>query len=461
MSRKLVRETPATHKKYPQLTKCLIIIYTSSFCMTIIQLFSSHGELFSSFFFHDSLDTGMDFFHSIEYTRGRAPYDLFNTLYPPLANLFFYILYRFVPFWQSQRWANTFEGGIGARGTSIDLRVWQPTMMLFILFIISLSVICIILVQKMLVLLSYNNLAAICILFSYSILYAFERGNIVMLAMLCSLIFVLYKDSSNKLVSELALVALAISAGLKIYPALLGFLLLYDRQYKKALRTVLYGIIAFTLPCFVFHEGIGCIGKFISVLTSFSTVDSFSTLGYSFDRVVNSLVVLISQGTDIEYNKTFFVENLPKYNYFFTALVLLCGVCAKKKWQQVLSCCLSIIIIQAQGIYSLVFLIIPLLVFIQEEHVLTPINCLPFFAMTLPQVMLPQIKLHNKLLSMTNIRMQICIWTLVIYLLSLGFSNICIFFKEKYSDNEYKEKKDKRNKCGVKLFFKNLYGGKK
>ena len=60
--------------------------------LTLFFLYKTHGEIFSEIFFNDSLDTGMDFFHSIEYTRGRAPYDLFETLYPPLANLFFYII---------------------------------------------------------------------------------------------------------------------------------------------------------------------------------------------------------------------------------------------------------------------------------------------------------------------------------------------------------------------------------
>ena len=31
----------------------------------------SHGDLVNQYFFYDTLDTGMDFFHSIEYVKGR------------------------------------------------------------------------------------------------------------------------------------------------------------------------------------------------------------------------------------------------------------------------------------------------------------------------------------------------------------------------------------------------------
>lgn len=54
-------------------------------CLTVF-LFASHGELIERFFFYDTIDTGMDFFHSIEYVNGLQPYERFYTLYPPLVN---------------------------------------------------------------------------------------------------------------------------------------------------------------------------------------------------------------------------------------------------------------------------------------------------------------------------------------------------------------------------------------
>lgn len=428
MKKKQKSKVIQNKKLTQQMTIYVIIIYLVSASITLINLFITHGESWSSIFFHDSLDTGMDFFHSIEYTRGRSPYELFETLYPPLANLFFYILYRLVPFWQSRQWTNTFYDGVAARGTKIDLRVWQPTMILFMLFIIIASMLFLFLAQKLLTKLSYSNLVSLCILLSYSILYAFERGNIIIVSMLCSIIFIQYKDSKNKIVQELALIALAISAGLKIYPAALGVILLYDKQYYKAMRTVLYGIAAFILPVFVFHEGINGIGQFFNILTSFSSSSEFSTSGYSFDRLISTIVVIVNPNIHTSYTNDFFVDILPKFNLLFSLATILCGFSMKKKWQQILSCCLAIIIIQPQGVYTLVYLVIPLLFFIYEEQTISKKNIIPFFALVVPQLILPQIDLENKLLSFTNIRLQLCVWTLFFYLIIITSQNISIFF---------------------------------
>ena len=286
------------------------------------------------------------------------------------------------------------------------------------------SLVFIYLSQKILKNVSHCNLVTLCILFNYSLLYAFERGNIIIIAMLLSMIFIQYKDSDNKYLQEIALISLGLSAGLKIYPAVLGLLLIYEKQYLKALRTIIYGVCSFILPVFAFHEGISGLRKFIEILMSFSSTSDFSTSGYSFDRFTNTIVAIFNPTLD--FDTAFLVEILPKLNCLFTFIVLLLGFFMKKKWQQILSCCLSIIIIQPQGVYSLVYLIIPLLFFIKEEKEIKKESILPFCALLFPQLMLPQINLHNELLSFTNIRIQLCIWILFVYLITVACKNVNI-----------------------------------
>ena len=168
------------------MSNCFVISSFSSVLITLVALFLTHGELWDKIFFHDSLDTGMDFFHSIEYTRGRAPYELFGTLYPPLANLLFYFLFRFTPFWQANEWSTTFSGGIQARGTYIDLRVWQPTMMMFMLFIMLSAALLILLIRRIIRQEKYADWLGLGILLSYGFLFAIERGNIIVLCIICS-----------------------------------------------------------------------------------------------------------------------------------------------------------------------------------------------------------------------------------------------------------------------------------
>lgn len=124
--------------KNRRLTPMQIYCWATVVCLAVLllALLASRGALLHRFFFYDVTDTGMDFFHSIEYMRGRMPYGQFDTLYPPLANLFFYVLYLLVPKTQSATWTESFISSLNMKGTERDLRLQQATMMLFIVFVI-------------------------------------------------------------------------------------------------------------------------------------------------------------------------------------------------------------------------------------------------------------------------------------------------------------------------------------
>ena len=389
--------------------------------LTIFSLFFSQGEVFDEIFHVDSLDTGMDFFHSIEYTKGRAPYELYETLYPPLANLFFYILYRFIPFWQQHTWADTFEGGIAARGTIADQRLWQPSMVLFMAFIVIASLLLVLLIQKLAQDTRCATALGLCFLVSHGVLFALERGNIIILCTILCLFFVFYKDSQNKWLSELSLIALAIAAGFKLYPAVFGFLLLYDKQYKKAIRAIIYGVALFILPFFLFREGINGLSIFFEVLTRHSGVYYLTTRGFSIDKIINSLVFVVAKIFNCEIPFESLVELLhtgPRFN-ILAILAALSGFFVSKRWQKVLACCLTFLLYQTQGIYILSFLIIPLLCMILEEKMLSWKNVLPYIALLFTQILLPIIDGEDALtkLSLKYGKFQVCLIILLIYII--------------------------------------------
>ena len=104
--------------------------------VVMVTLYVTHGDFLSYFLYHDTLDAGMDFFHSIEYVRGRQPYAVFDTLYPPLANLFFYALFLLVPASVSDNWTYDFEASVAMRGTETDLRTTQSCFLLYVFFVV-------------------------------------------------------------------------------------------------------------------------------------------------------------------------------------------------------------------------------------------------------------------------------------------------------------------------------------
>ena len=85
--------------------------------------------------------------------------------------------------------------------------------------------------------------------------FALERGNIILLAAVLCCWFLLGYRSARPLVRELAFLALAAAAALKIFPALLGLLLLRERRWRDALRLAAYGLCAVFLPFLLLNGG--------------------------------------------------------------------------------------------------------------------------------------------------------------------------------------------------------------
>ena len=105
--------------------------------------------------------------------------------------------------------------------------------------------------------LSRRRRALLCgaLLLSAPSLYALERGNIIVLAAALCTAFLAGYRSENRTARELSFLALAAAAALKVYPALLGLLLLYERRWREAARLMLYGAALTLLPFLCLNGG--------------------------------------------------------------------------------------------------------------------------------------------------------------------------------------------------------------
>ena len=88
---------------------------------------------------------------------------------------------------------------------------------------------------------------SVCLLSAF-FLYSIERGNIALLAFALSSFFCCFYENKSRVVKEIAYISLAIAAGMKIYPAIFGFLLVRKGRWKDAWRLAGYGIAFFLLP---------------------------------------------------------------------------------------------------------------------------------------------------------------------------------------------------------------------
>lgn len=400
-----------------------IFISLLSLGITFFWLLLSHGNNFSNLFFYDSLDTGMDFFHSIEYTRGKAPYTKFDTIYPPLANMFFFALLCFVPEWQYIQWSDDFYESISYRGTNVDLRVWQPTMLLFMFFIF----ICIFaFLFASFYYLDFNlkNFIVVCLIFlSYGVLYSLERGNIIIVSLICSMIFVFFYDSDNKIKKEVALISLALAFGLKLYPAILGILLIYDKKIKEAIRTFIYGLIMFFVPFFFFEEKADGIIIFIKHMFFWSSKKNSTTLGLCMSDSITSLIKNFQKILGVSDDWQMNIKLAKAMCLFALFSCLIFGAFFQKKWQKILTVVLGMIFFQNQGTYILIFMIIPLCVLLKEEKNLSKSNLIAFFGILLTTLTLP-LHLESKIIFFNYTRFQLCLLILYTFITFLMLDNV-------------------------------------
>lgn len=259
--------------------KCLpgiTIITCWIFFMILILL--TRGSVITEIFFCDIRDTYMDFFNSVYDVSMRRPYEL-GVIYPPLCYIIFYLFNRFVPEeiidaqWYISPGGNVIRA---TQGGQFALFIYLTFIIIFIF-----SIICIYLRKKnMLIKIS----GIVSIFLSIPFLYSIERGNIILYSFAGALFFCLFFNSKNKIVKEMALIALAFSAGIKIYPAILGLLLLLERRYRDAFRCIIYGVCFFFLP-FIFFGGVNEVLNLIDSIQQSSNYfgNTYGGVGYKIN----------------------------------------------------------------------------------------------------------------------------------------------------------------------------------
>lgn len=193
------------------------------------------------------------------------------------------------------------------------------------------------------------------LIFSYPIAFsAMERGNSVFLVAPLIAIALAWRNDTSKFKRECAMILIAICAGLKLYPAVLGLLYLKEKRWVETIRLLIYGLVLFFFP-FVFFGGFAGIQSFFATL--------FSTYGDIHDFNIKGLTLLAVKG--IFGDKADLFATIVQQLYLVFSLIAF--FCAKKKRSEVLIlCCLMAIYISSSWMYTCIYMIPAFLVFIKE-----------------------------------------------------------------------------------------------
>lgn len=331
-------------------------------------------------------DQFMDFLNSIRDSAQRDVYNGRGSIYPPLSVLYFRFIALFI------------DNDIVGLSFRNRRTIWsdQRSMLMVVFFISSSMLIINKMISKKFTNKTNRLFAEILsaqLIFSYPMLYAIERGNIIILTMMTSMFFFFYRNSENKVLKELSYIMLAVSAGLKYYPAVFGLILIREKKFKDALRLMLYGISAIAIPLVLIkyfdtkaiesaaalaNVQTGSVGVLPAKIGTGSQGSFVSSMIKNLVRFFNKKSSGFNASSVSIYNFAYFFKNTNKAfaNTMSTFLLWTSEILAlisffivKKEWERVfLLCYLIINIPAASSVYSLIFLIIPLVMFILEPN---------------------------------------------------------------------------------------------
>lgn len=201
-------------------------------------------------FFRNGSNYLADYINVAKYSANRDPYfDTTNGIhehgYLPLAYVLFWILSKLSNF----KDVGAFEAGYASLSLAeINLFFIFMTVGFFIVLRYTMK--------------SYeliDDLLIMSLFASGIFMFSYERGNIIFLSAICVSIYLNYYESENRIKKHIAFVALAVAAGLKGFPAILGILLLYKKRWKDAIWLMLYGLLA-------------CLGPFALLVNGFKNI---------------------------------------------------------------------------------------------------------------------------------------------------------------------------------------------
>ncbi len=362
------------------LVKFFIIFFIVSLFICIILAAMTGGDSWKLQLFHSNgyTDMFMDFFNSIRDGGSSNVYTERNNIYPPLCVLVFRIISKLI---NPELVSSPFN-------LRTSLQYDEMCIMIYFLF----AIICIISLVRLIE--SYVNLKqngkfklqasilSFMMIVSFPVMFCIERGNILILSVILSMFFCFFKDSHNPLVRELSYIALAVAAGIKLYPAIFGLTLIIEKKYKEAARTILYGLIIVIGPIAFFIEEFNTSGSTAASISSLLQINSASMADSGTSSAIMKIINnLISFATKKKSSLNFSSVSIQNFIFMLrldngsTIAKIVCGITeiialisafiTKTEWKKIfLISYLMLNIPSASSSYALSFLLIPFFIFL-------------------------------------------------------------------------------------------------
>ena len=325
------------------------------FCLGMLLVGYLNGDhtVTRSFFWPDSQDAFMDFINPMQTLLTNnygevGHYTEIGGTYPPVARAILWLIGQILP---------SETQFLGAKQIKAD----YGTLLVFFSLLLGLLM----LLRTFRRLLgSEGSFFPLLALFSSPMLFMIDRGNIVLLALLLSAVFVAGYRSENPFVRHASYLCLALAASIKIYPAVLGLLVVKEGRWKRILTCVLYGVAFAVIPFLL----IGGWSEFLLYVRNVTT--AFGKNGIKVNGwLMNYTNVLAGWGESLLGNAAGGRELARLTLYPLTALLVGCTWVSREQWRSVLALALIILLFPGYSVYyCTAFLAIPLMCFLCSTH---------------------------------------------------------------------------------------------
>ena len=301
----------------------------------------------------DSNDVFMDYLNPLNTVMNNnydqvGHYTDVRGTYPPIARAIFWITGQVLPVKKQLI-------------TASAMRLTYGSML--VLFVFAISFLILYIVYKKLYK-DLPNFMTILLILSAPMFFLVDRGNILIFTYVASVLFIAGYRSKNPVTRHLSYICLAIAAATKIYPVVLGLLVLREKKWKDTLWCVIYGAAFCILP-FFFIGGIPELLLYIRNITTSIGKNAVNFLGW----ILNYSNVLAGWSEELLGTAAIGRSFASSTIYIVTALLAACALFAKERWKAVLAVCLIIILFPGYTVaYCGVFYTVPLLLLLADSH---------------------------------------------------------------------------------------------
>lgn len=212
----------------------------------------------------------------------------------------------------------------------------------------------------------YNNVklsVALFFIFFFSapiLSSGFYTGNSIIIVIALLLLFFALRDSEIFIEREIAMILLAISAGLKIYPALFGLLYIFEKRYKEAFRLIIYGILFFFVP-FIFFGGVNGFTNWLSLLGKLGSETLDGRIQY-----IKGLTYMFGKHIIVNQEVLNIVSNITPYIFLVIMLILI--LISKNQYRKIYFITCIMMFFPAKSYrYVLSYMFIPFVLWIFKE----------------------------------------------------------------------------------------------